>query len=182
MNTKSKTRIPDEVIMNKIYLIRGKKVMLDRDLAEIYRIGTKVLKQAVRRNKKRFPEDFMFEMSSDEIKNWRSQIVTSNSDKMGLRYPPFCFTEHGVVMLSSILNSDFAIQINIQIVRIFTRMRDIISSNKDILTKLESMQNQLDQHGNQFLVIFKYLEKMETDKQVMEEQKNRKRIGFKRED
>jgi hypothetical protein len=94
--------------------------MPDRDLAELYGIETKVLKQTVRRNTKRFPKDFMFEMSAEELNNWRSQIVTSNSDKMGLRYPPFCFTEHGVIMLASILNSDRAIQTNVQIVRYVT--------------------------------------------------------------
>ncbi|HEC42592.1 MAG TPA: ORF6N domain-containing protein [Bacteroides sp.] len=87
--------------MSKIYLIRGKKIMLDRDLAELYGIETKVLKQTVRRNTNRFPSDFMFELSAEELHDWRSQFVTSNTDKMGLRYPPFCFTEHGVLMLSS---------------------------------------------------------------------------------
>ena len=182
MSTKNLTPIPDEVIMNKIYLIRGVKVMLDRDLAEIYGIETKVLKQAVRRNIKRFPEDFMFQMSKEEMFNWRSQIVTSNSDKMGLRYPPYCFSKHGVIMLASVIHSERAIQINIQIVRIFTKMREMLSSNKDILHKLESMQIQIENHDNQLLVLFKCLEQMEADKQQMEDQKNRKRIGFKRED
>ena len=97
--------IPEEVIMNKIYLIRNKKVMLDRDLAELYGVETRVLKQSVRRNSNRFPSDFMFEMSTEEFHEWRSQIVISKADKMGLRYPPFCFTEHGVLMLASVLNS-----------------------------------------------------------------------------
>ena len=98
--------------------------MLDRDLADLYGIDTKVLKQAVRRNIKRFPLDFMFEMSTEEFREWRSQFVTSNTDKMGLRYPPFCFAEHGVLMLSSVLNSEIAININIQIIRIFSKMRE----------------------------------------------------------
>ena len=85
--------IPDELLMNKIYLIRGQKVMLDRDLAELYGVETKRLKEAVRRNIDRFPEDFLFEMSSGELENWRTQFSTSNSEKMGLRRPPFCFTE-----------------------------------------------------------------------------------------
>ena len=96
--------ITDELVINRIYLIRGQKVMLDRDLSELYAVSTKVFKQAVRRNIDRFPGDFMFEMTQEELQNWRSQFVTSNSDKMGLRYPPFCFTEHGVAMLSSVLN------------------------------------------------------------------------------
>jgi hypothetical protein len=98
--------ISDELVMRKIHTIRGLKVMLDRDLAELYGVPTKALKQAVRRNMERFPEDFMFEMDPEELEQWRSQIVTSNpSDKMGGRYAPFCFTEHGVLMLSSVLNS-----------------------------------------------------------------------------
>jgi len=101
--------LPDEIIINKIYLIRGQKVMIDRDLAELYGVATKVLKQAVKRNTERFPEDFMFEMSDEEFQNWRSQIVTSNSDMMGLRYAPYCFTEQGLTMLSCILNSKKAV-------------------------------------------------------------------------
>ena len=107
--------IHDERIMDKIYLIRDQKVMLDSDLAELYGLETKVLKQQVRRNLSRFPEDFMFELTNEELENWRSQFVTSNSDRMGLRYSPMVFTEHGVLMLSSVLNSKIAIGVNIQI-------------------------------------------------------------------
>src|SRR5687768_466478 len=95
--------IPDELVMNKIYFIRGQKIMLDRDLAELYGVETKRLKEAVRRNIDRFPDDFMFEMTLEELENWRTQFATSNSEKMGLRYPPFCFTEQGVAMLSSVV-------------------------------------------------------------------------------
>ncbi len=101
--------LPDERIMDKIYLIRGQKVMLDRDLAKLYNVETKVLKQQVRRNKDRFPYDFMFELTKEEFTNWRSQFVTSNSDSMGLRYAPMAFTEQGVAMLSSVMNSKNAI-------------------------------------------------------------------------
>ncbi len=104
--------IPEERIMDKIYLIRDQKIMLDRDLALLYGVGTKVLKQAVKRNIQRFPEDFMFEMTKEELENWRSQFVTSNSERMGLRYAPFCFTEQGVTMLSCVLNSKRAINVN----------------------------------------------------------------------
>ncbi len=104
--------IPEERIMDKIYLIRDQKIMLDRDLAFLYGVGTKVLKQAVKRNIQRFPEDFMFEMTKEELENWRSQFVTSNSERMGLRYAPFCFTEQGVTMLSCVLNSKRAINVN----------------------------------------------------------------------
>ena len=116
--------IPIEKIVNKIYIFRGVKVMLDRDLAELYGVETKVLNQAVKRNIERFPLDFMFQLDKEEFQNWRSQFVTSNSDKMGLRYAPFVFTEQGVAMLSSVLNSDTAIQANIQIMRTFSIVRN----------------------------------------------------------
>jgi hypothetical protein len=105
--------IAQEAILNKIYLIRDQKVMLDRDLAILYGVETKVLKQAVRRNISRFPVDFMFEMTEKELADWRSQYVTSKEDRQGLRYAPFCFTEQGVTMLSCILNSERAIAVNI---------------------------------------------------------------------
>ena len=102
-------------IQNKIYEIRGQRVMIDRDLAEIYGVETRVLNQAVKRNMERFPDDFMFQLTEDEFQNWKSQIVMSNQDKMGLRWPPFAFTEQGVAMLSAILRSDVAIRVSIQI-------------------------------------------------------------------
>jgi len=114
-----KISVPDEIVLNKIYVIRDEKVMLDRDLAELYGVETRVLKQAVKRNMNRFPEDFMFEMTKEELQDWRSQFVTSNStDAMGLRHIPFVFTEQGVAQLSSVLNSERAIAVNIQIIRV----------------------------------------------------------------
>src|SRR5882757_7328506 len=125
--------LPDEVIIGKIYFIRGQKIMVDRDLAELYGVETKRLKEAVRRNLNRFPEDFMFEMTKEEFENWRSQFVISNLDKQGLRHAPFCFTEQGVTMLSCVLNSERAISVNIRIIRIFTRLREMLLTHKDIL-------------------------------------------------
>lgn len=171
--------IPDEVIMSKIYLIRGKKVMLDRDLAALYEVETKQLKRSVRRNITRFPEDFMIELTKEELAEWRYHFGTSNSEIMGLRVPPFAFTEHGVIMLASVLNSERAIQVNIQIVRIFTRMRELLSSNKEILHRLERMEQKLTENDNEILVIFEYLKQLEAVKQQELEQKNRKPIGFK---
>ena len=121
--------IPAERIANAIYFIRGEKVMLDRDLAALYGVETKVLKQAVRRNLDRFPEDFMFVLTTREFKNWRSQFVTSNQDRKGLRYAPMAFTEHGILMLSSVLNSKRAVQVNIEIMRAFVKLRRILASN-----------------------------------------------------
>ena len=116
-----------QIIQSKIYEIRGERVMLDRDIAALYNVETKVLNQAVKRNIKRFPEDFMFQLSKTEFQIWKSQIVTSNSDKMGLRRPPYAFTEQGVAMLSGILNSDIAIDTNNKIIRAFVALRRIVS-------------------------------------------------------
>jgi len=172
------TLIPDEVIMKKIYLLRGSKVMMDRDLADLYEIETKQLKRAVRRNISRFPKDFMFELSPEEFDNLRSQFGTSSWG--GPRYVPMAFTEHGVIMLASVLNSERAIQVNIQIVRVFTRMREILTSHKDLVLKLERIAKKLAEHDDQFLVIFEYLKKLEQAKHQIKEQQNRKRVGFKR--
>ena len=150
----------EEVITSKIYFIREKKVMLDKDLANLYGVETKRLKEAVRRNIERFPKDFMFEMSIVEFQNWRSQFVTSNSDKMSYRISPYCFTEQGVTMLSCILNSTRAINVNIQIIRIFTKLREVILTNKDILLQIEKMERVLLGHDQQLIQIFKYLKEL----------------------
>ncbi len=166
--------ISDEIIVNKIYFIRGFKVMIDRDLAEMYGVETKRLKESVRRNIERFPEDFMFEMTEDELTNWRTQIATSNSDKMGLRYPPFCFTELGVAMLSSILNSNIAIQVNIQIIRTFNKMKEALLAHKDILLSIEKMEKDVTQNKQDIALIF------DTLKQLLNPpQQERRMIGFK---
>jgi phage regulator Rha-like protein len=178
----SKVSIPEEAILSKIYEIRGQKVMLDRDLAELYQVETRVLKQSVRRNIKRFPEDFMFEMDKEEFENWRSQNVTSSEDKKGLRYAPFCFTEQGVTMLSCVLNSDQAIEMNIRIVRTFTKMREMLLTHKDILSELEKIRKETGNNSKDIELIFKYLKQLEAVKQQELEQENRKPIGYKRPD
>ena len=132
--------IPDEVVMDKIYIIRGQKVMLDRDLAKLYNVETKVLKQAVRRNRDRFPDDFMFELKSEEFANLRSQSVTSSWG--GSRYVPMAFTEQGIAMISSVLNSKQAIQVNIHIIRVFTEMSKLILTHKDLLLKIEQVEKE----------------------------------------
>lgn len=147
--------------------------MLDRDLADLYGIATKVLKQAVRRNKKRFPADFMFEMSKQELTRWRSQIVTSNSDRQGLRYSPFCFTEQGVTMLSCILNSERAIAVNIRVIRIFAKIREMVLAHKDIILKLEQMEKDVSQNKQDISNIFIYLKQL-----LNPPQKPRRRIGY----
>ncbi len=162
------------MLMNKILLIRGQKVMLDRDLAEMYGIETRVLNQAVSRNKDRFPEDFMFQLNEDEFENWKSQFVMSKSDFMSIRRKPYAFTEHGVLMLSSVLRSETAIQVNIQIIRIFTKMREMLMTNKDILLKLETMENKVISHDESIKEIFYYLKQL-----IAQPKQERKPIGFK---
>ena len=135
------------VIQSKIYEIRGQKVMLDRDLAEMYGVLTKVLNQAVKRNPDRFPEDFMFQLTNEETQNWKSQIVTTNSIKMGVRRNPYAFTELGVAMLSSVLNSKTAIQINMSIMRAFATIRHIaFTPPKDELQELQNDVRQLKEY------------------------------------
>lgn len=137
--------VTTDQITGKIYLIRGTKVMLDWDLAALYRVETKYLKQAVRRNMSRFPDDFMFELSKEELTDLRSQIANPNADKMSLRYAPMAFTEQGVAMLSGILNSKRAIQVNIQIMRTFTKMRNMIAEHNESLKAMEELKPQTDE-------------------------------------
>ena len=143
--------ISTERIEKSIYLLRGEKVMLDRDLAALYDVETKVLKRAVRRNLDRFPEDFMFVLSRTEFQNWRCQFGTSNSDRMGLRHPPMAFTEHGILMLSSILNSKRAVLVNIEIMRAFVRLRQLLASNIELARRLDELE---DKYDRQFKIVF----------------------------
>lgn len=168
--------IPYETLVSKIYLIRGHKVMLDRDLAELYGVDTKVLKQSVKRNIDRFPEDFMFEMTKTELQNWRSQFVTSKSDLMGLRYAPYCFTEQGVAMLSSILNSDRAIKMNIEIIRAFTRIRQVLTENTELRLAIEKLEKKSDNNSKNIELLFQYLDELIEKK---EKPIKRKQIGYK---
>lgn len=169
--------ISEEMISNKIYFIRNQKVMLDRDLAVLYGIETKRLKEQVKRNLSRFPEDFMFELTKDEFANWRSQFATSNSDKIGLRYAPMAFTEHGVLMLSSVLNSDKAIQTNIQIMRIFTKVRQMLLDTTEIKLDIAQIQKKLENHDKNIELVFNYLDEL-TEKKEYE--KPRTKIGYKK--
>jgi hypothetical protein len=173
--------LPEDAIINRIYLIRGKKVMIDRDLASLYDVETKQLKRQVKRNLERFPEDFMFEMTKEEFDRWRSQFGTSNAEKMGLRYAPFCFTEQGIAMLSSVLNSKTAIQVNIQIIRIFTRMREFLANHSELLLKMEQFEKALlkqreinNKHDEDIEIIFEALKRL-----LKTNPEPRKRIGFK---
>lgn len=161
--------VPVELIASKIYLIRGIKVMLDKDLAELYGVETKRLKEQVRRNIERFPQDFMFELTKDEYQALRSQIATLKRGQHS-KYAPFAFTEHGVLMLSSVLNSERAIQVNIQIMRTFTKLREMLSTHKDLKRKIEFIEKKYDE---QFQIVFEAIKQLLT-----EEDKPKKKIGF----
>lgn len=163
--------ITQKIIQNKILLIQDKNVMLDRDLAELYEVETSQLKRQARRNIDRFPSDFMFILNKDEFKNWRCQFGISNEIKKGLRYPPMAFTEHGILMLSSILNSQRAIQVNIQIMRAFNQLRELLLEHKDLRDKIKQLENKYDY---QFKVVFTAI------KELLEppEQKPKNPIGF----
>jgi phage regulator Rha-like protein len=153
--------VPLERIERRIYLIRGQKVMLDSGLAELYQVPTKQLNQAVKRNLDRFPEDFMFQLSDHELANWRSQIATSNpAAKMGLRRPPYAFTEHGVAMLSSVLNSARAVQMNILIIRAFVKLRETLATHKDLARKMEHLEATQKQHSSIITIVVEEIQKL----------------------
>ena len=157
--SKSVVVIPSERLEEIIHFIRDERVILDRDLAPLYGIPTKALKQAVRRNLNRFPSDFMFVLTKSEFKTWRSQFVTSKTDRKGLRYPPMAFTEQGVAMLSSVLSSRQAVDVNIAIVRAFVRLRRMVASHVELARKLEELESKYD---HQFKIVFRAIRELMT--------------------
>jgi len=150
--------VSDDAVTSKIYLIRGQKVMLDMDLSALYGVETRHLKRQVKRNIERFPEDFMFALAPQEFENLRRQTGTSSWG--GVRYAPMAFTEQGVAMLSSVLGSKQAISVNIQVIRVFSKMRQLLITSKDILLKLEQIERKAAQHDDDFRVIFAYLKEL----------------------
>ncbi len=168
--------VPQQIIESKIYLLRGKKVMLDRDLATLYGVETRTLNQAVRRNINRFPEDFMFQLTTEEMENWKSQIVISNKEKMGLRKRPYAFTENGVAMLSSVLSSERAVEVNIQIMRTFTRLREMILTHKELAHKLAQLERKIVKHDDEIKTIFNAIRQL-----MLPPEPKRRKIGFRRE-
>ena len=171
MQKEATALITPSQIEQKILLIRGKKVMLDRDLANLYGVPTGALNQAVKRNLERFPEDFMFQLAKEETAKWKSQFVISNFAKMGIRHLPYVFTENGVAMLSSVLHSSQAIQVNIQIMRTFTSLRQMLQSHRKLWNKIEEMEKTYDK---QFRVVFQAL------RELLEKPSNspNRKIGF----
>lgn len=176
MEENKRLMLPDEMIMNKIYFIRDKKVMIDRDLAELYGVETKVLKQSVKRNIDIFPEHFMFELTENEFANLRSQFVTSSWG--GQRYLPYVFTEHGVLQLASVLRSGRAKKMSIRIIEVFVKMRKMLETNGVILSKLHELEVKNIEHDDKLMLIFEYLEQLEEVKQQELTQNNRNRIGY----
>ncbi|UTW61673.1 ORF6N domain-containing protein [bacterium SCSIO 12741] len=174
MEKSTNSTLPEELVIRKIHLIRGQKVLLDRDLAELYGVETKYLKRQVRRNLERFPEDFMFELTTEELEILRSQFGTSSWG--GTRYLPLAFTEQGVAMLSGVLKSPVAIQVNIQIIRVFTKMRELLLTHKDTLLRLEQLERGLSHHQEEIQTIFTYLEQL----LKAESEPPLKRVGFRR--
>jgi len=180
---KSLTTIPTERIDGAIFFIRGEKVMLDRDLARLYNVSTSVFNQAVKRHQERFPEDFMFRLTIEEARAWQEELksrLRSQSVilKRGqhVKHLPYAFTEHGVLMLSNVLKSGRAIEMSIKIIDVFVKLREMLSTHKDILLKLEQLERKVTGHDEDIQLIFKYLKQLLTPP----EQANRQRIGFKR--
>ncbi len=157
--------VMEQKILNRIYVVRNEKIMLDRDLAELYGIETKVLKQSVKRNIARFPKDFMFAMTAKEFKKWKEDTVLSTADKQGLRYAPFCFTEQGVTMLACILNSKTAIEVNLRVIRVFVKIREYALTHKEILMQLAKLEKEVSSNNsstdieNIFMVLKELIEK-----------------------
>lgn len=174
---KSRLIIPEEVILRKIYLIRAQKVMLDKDLATLYGVTTGNLNKAVQRNIRRFPDDFMFQLEKQEFDDLIFQSGISSWG--GTRKLPYAFSEQGVAMLSSVLRSDRAIMVNILIIRVFTKMRQFLETHAEILRNLEQLEKKDAEHEQQIMLIFEYLKQLELDHLQQQEQKERKRIGFK---
>ncbi|MBW1802402.1 MAG: ORF6N domain-containing protein [Deltaproteobacteria bacterium] len=169
---KAKTSVSVQRIENIIYMIRGHKVMLDADLAELYGVETRVLKQAVRRNRKRFPDDFMFELTKEENQSLRSQNVILKRGKYS-KYLPFAFTEQGVAMLSSVINSERAIEVNIEIMRAFVRVREMLGAHKELAAKLKELENRIQDHDEQIQAVFEAIHQL-----MSPPESSKKKIGF----
>jgi len=170
--------LPDELVINKIYLVRRQKVMLDKDLAELYGVTTGNLNLAVKRNIRRFPDDFIFQLTKEEYETLILQnAISKKPARGGTRKLPYAFTEQGVSMLSGVLNSEIAIQVHIQIIRVFAKMREVLLTHKDILLQLEKIEKKLIGHDRDIALIFQYLKKL-----LNPPQQSRPKIGFRRKD
>jgi hypothetical protein len=174
LSLSSQPPLPAELVARKIYFIRGQKVMLDSDLAEMYEVPTFRLNEAVKRNRDRFPEDFMFQIAEEEAESLTSQIAISKPGRGGRRYLPYAFTEHGVAMLSSVLNSERAVQVNILIIRAFVKLREVMATHKDLAQKIEALERKYKDHDQEIQVIFTAIKKLLEPSP----QPPKRRIGF----
>lgn len=174
MSTLNTVSIPDEVVMKKIYMIRGHKVMLDRDLAEIYGVKAIRLREQVKRNKERFPENFMMQLTEAEVEDMVSQNAIPSKQVLGGAFP-YVFTEHGVLMLSNVLKSEKAIQMSIRIIEVFVKLREVILLHKDVSLLVEQVEKKLIKQDEKIEVLFTYLSKF-----IEKEEQPRTEIGFKR--
>ncbi len=170
--------IAEEIIISKIYHIRGRQVMLSHDLAELYEVETKVLNQQVKRNSGKFPERYMFQLTQEENDRLRSHFVTFK--ERHTKYLPYAFTEHGILMLSSVLRSERADKVNMMIIDTFVKLRELMFIHKDLANQMEKVQDKIIKHDNQIMVILEYLKQLEKVKLEERDYKNRRRIGFKR--
>jgi len=169
-----KTLIPLQSVANRIRVIRGHRVMLDSDLAELYGVLTKALNQAVKRNIERFPSDFMFQLTAEEFDHWRSQIVTSNPGaRMGLRRPPYVFTEHGALQLASVLKSERAVEMSLLVVRAFVRLRELLATNKELAVQFKKLERRLDMSDEAIAELYAMVRQLMTPPD-----KPKRRIGF----
>jgi len=173
----SEKEIAVDVVLGKILVVRGKRVMMDRDLAQLYGVSVKRLNEQVKRNRSRFPDDFMYQLTREEVANLKSQNATSSWGARRTR--AFAFTEHGVLMLSSVLNSEPAIKVNIQIMRVYVKIREMVMLNIDQIQRLDSIDNRLEDHDGRIIALFEFLKQFEQLKQQELIQKERPRIGFK---
>ena len=170
--------MPDKIILTKILNIRGKRVMIDRDLADLYDVSTKRLNEQIRRNMKRFPEHFMFELTKTE----KDEVVAICDHLRNLKYSsfmPHAFTEYGILQAANVLNSDRAVLMGNRIIEIFVKMHSLLSSHQEILIKLEELEKRDIEHDDKIMLIFEYIKQIEEAKQIELDYKNRKRIGFK---
>lgn len=173
--SRKKITLDVQSVIEKIYIVRGVRVMLDSDLAALYGVETRRLKEAVRRNKERFPPDFMFELTAKELHTLRSQFATSKyGNRGGTRYASMVFTEQGVSMLSSVLNSPTAVQVNIQIIRVFSRVQGVIQSYNEVVGHLQKMEERLDKHDEELMILFDHMKAL-----INPPQPKRRMIGFK---
>ena len=169
-----KTLIPLQSVANRIRIIRGHRVMPDSDLAELYGVLTKALNQAVKRNIERFPSDFMFQLTAEEFDHWRSQIVTSNPGaRMGLRRPPYVFTEHGALQLASVLKSERAVDMSLLVVRAFVRLRELLATNKELAAQFKKLERRLDMSDEAIAELYAMVRQLMTPPD-----KPKRRIGF----